>query len=570
LTKISDGIARKKKPSLQKTNAMTKQLLILIFITLIAFKGTSQLNNLWRANTEMATYDRQRVYEAPSGNVVLARMDDYYGIGDGNDLLKCYSPDGALLWAFGEEDFTDNSGSNFIDIEIDNDGNTYIVGSNFPQSAFYPKSEVIKISPSGEELWRINFTQQTTWSEEVSEIEITSDGRIFLIAQLFNSDAETIIPHFVEIDADGQTLQLIPDNNFLFGYANLFEHGDGFLYATEGEHLVKLNYDGSVVWSVEFDFGDNTQSYFGYEGAEYTVDFYNTKTYVCQKVLDLNTNESHFGIAIFTENGSVTYHNYTILPELPELSAVNPLFFDIDASGNMFVVGDYIYGESGPTVAENSNDDRGGKTSTYRGAFVTRIDNTNSQNWTLAFPETDTSNDKYPVGTFLHEDRIAVVYIHALDGNAAQLVECYDSNTSAVAWSHIDATNEMYALSNPQGSYLDEDGDLYTFGSGGIEGEFGFDFSIYLYKYDILASGIAEKTNSIQVNVWPNPANNVLNLSSTEQMSMITVYNCLGQKCYEEMINSGFASVNISSLATGVYVAQIQGNTMSTIEFVKE
>jgi hypothetical protein len=113
--------------------------------------------------------------------------------------------------------------------------------------------------------------------------------------------------------------------------------------------------------------------------------------------------------------------------------------------------------------------------------------------------------------------------------------------------------------------------EIFThFGSGGIEGEFGFDFSIYLYKYDILASGIAEKTNSIQVNVWPNPANNVLNLSSTEQMSMITVYNCLGQKCHEEKINSGFASVNISSLATGVYVAQIQGNTMSTIEFVKE
>jgi len=192
---------------------------LLLFLTLCAFGNDqfAQLIDVWKNGTDMMTYDRKRAYEAPSGNILLARMDDYYGIGDGNDLLRCFDADGALLWSFGEEDFGDDSGSNFIDIAFDSESNAYVAGANFPQAALYPKTEVIKISPTGEELWRINFTQQSMWAEEVFEIEISEDNRIFLFATLFNADAETIIPHFIEIDTDGETVHFQPDINFDFG-----------------------------------------------------------------------------------------------------------------------------------------------------------------------------------------------------------------------------------------------------------------------------------------------------------------------------------------------------------------
>lgn len=111
---------------------MRSLLLYFTFLLLTAFPSLAQLTNAWRVNTDMGTVDRKQIQEAPSGNIIISRMDAYNGIGDGNDLVQSYTSDGTFMWSFGEEDFFDGSNSNFIDIDLDADGNIYLCGSNFP------------------------------------------------------------------------------------------------------------------------------------------------------------------------------------------------------------------------------------------------------------------------------------------------------------------------------------------------------------------------------------------------------------------------------------------------------
>ena len=548
---------------------MKNTLLLLVVLLSNLPQTQAQISNLWRADAEMMTYDRQRVYEAPSGNVVHARMDDYYGIGDGNDLLRCFSPDGTLLWAFGEEDFTDNSASNFIDIDIDSEGNTYIAGSNFPQTASYPKSEVIKISPTGEELWRINFTQQSTWSEKAYQIEITDEGRIFLLAQLYNADAQTIIPYFIEINAAGETLQYIPDTNFVIAYSTLFAPGDGFLYAADDLHIIKLNYDGTLVWDQPFTYGEGTNGYFGYQTAEFNVRFMDGKIYTCQEVYDPNSMEQQFGISVFTLDGVADVYTYTILPDMQELNGVKPRFLDIDDSHNIFVTGDYLYGDfQGPTIADG--DDRGGKGSTYRGSFTTRIDNAYTQNWTINYPESTGADSRYAIGTFLYQNKITVAYHSGDSDGPDQRIECYDNTTSAISWSHNELSNDVFAHSTPKGLLIGSDGDLYTFGTGDNPSEFGFDYSIYLYKYDLIISSINTLNKSEQIALWPNPANDFLNIQSTNNIETLEIYNYMGQLCISENMNTLQATLDITSLSAGVYVIKLSGKKHAAIEFIKK
>jgi hypothetical protein len=545
---------------------------LLLLLTLCAFGNDqfAQLIDVWKNGTDMMTYDRKRAYEAPSGNILLARMDDYYGIGDGNDLLRCFDADGALLWSFGEEDFGDDSGSNFIDIAFDSESNTYIAGANFPQTAQYPKTEVIKISPTGEELWRINFTQQTMWAEEVFEIEISEDNRIFLFATLFNADAETIIPHFIEIDTEGETVHFQPDINFDFGQGQMFQPGDGFLYSVDQQRTTKLNYDGTVVWIAEHNFGDGFSPNFGYERTEYLVKFLNGELYAIVRIDDANNTDQFYGLLKISSTGLVATHLFTILPELDELYSVNPLFCELLPNGEICVVGDYVYGDSEPDAGENSPDDRGGKGSSYRGSFIAHLSATNMQTWVLNYPEEDDSANRYPVGTFLDNSRLGVVYIHGNFGVSDQLVEAYQSNDGAVVYTDLEGTNDAYETSNPDGAMLASDGALYTVGSGTNTTDGGNEVGIYLYKYELTPLGLNEKNSKNSAVIYPNPVNNTLNVLTDTYRGSIEVIDVLGKRVLTQTIVSSLTEVNMEQLEAGLYHIRFMDSSYALQSFIKE
>ena len=59
---------------------------------------------------------------------------------------------------------------------------------------------------------------------------------------------------------------------------------------------------------------------------------------------------------------------------------------------------------------------------------------------------------------------------------------------------------------------------------------------------------------------YPNPADNILNLTSVELIENVAIYNLLGQQVLERDINASSSELNISALATGAYLMKVSIN----------
>jgi len=537
---------------------MRSRLLYFTVLLFTAFPSLAQLTNAWRVNTDMGTFDRKQIQEAPSGNIVISRMDDYNGIGDGNDLVQSYTSDGTFLWSFGEEDFFDGSNSNFIDIDLDADGNIYLCGSNFPQNSLYPKSEIIKLSPSGEELWRINFTLQLTWSEMVYEIEITEDNRIFCLAQLYQDTLQSIGPVFIEISADGAVLQMQEDSNFEIGYSQLFAPGDGYLYAIDNAHVVKLDYNGNILWNTSFNFTDGLQPFFPFQRVEDCITFSNGKIYACLGLYDPMGIEQIFGIATFSLDGTIEQTlTYSILPEISSLFNIFPNYMRIDQSGNIFVVGT----QSSPGGDILNAAERGGKGgSTTTTSFITRIDNLFVQNWSIGYAQSVNVNT-YTHGAFLSEERIAVVFNNGNVDTGTQRVECYDNATGAMVWAHEETDNGIFQRSLCSTLFQSSNGAIITAGEGINVDVNGTGSTVYLYRYDLLSNGIEHSTAHTLGSMWPNPASKQVFVEALPAMEWLYVYDMTGKRVMAERMTGSIKTLDVSTLSPGMYTLIQSGET---------
>ncbi|MGJ8592152.1 MAG: T9SS type A sorting domain-containing protein [Aquaticitalea sp.] len=73
------------------------------------------------------------------------------------------------------------------------------------------------------------------------------------------------------------------------------------------------------------------------------------------------------------------------------------------------------------------------------------------------------------------------------------------------------------------------------------------------------------------IKIYPNPANDVLNIQSNAKVDKVSIYNMLGQKVLESTYNTNEVSVNISSLNKGMYMAIVSSEgRASTYRIVKQ
>lgn len=70
-----------------------------------------------------------------------------------------------------------------------------------------------------------------------------------------------------------------------------------------------------------------------------------------------------------------------------------------------------------------------------------------------------------------------------------------------------------------------------------------------------IVTGIGEVENNIAI--FPNPATDILNITSSETISEIEIVNTLGQVVYRVEVNSDNAVCDVNELASGVYVMKI-------------
>ncbi|MGB0879610.1 MAG: T9SS type A sorting domain-containing protein [Polaribacter sp.] len=92
--------------------------------------------------------------------------------------------------------------------------------------------------------------------------------------------------------------------------------------------------------------------------------------------------------------------------------------------------------------------------------------------------------------------------------------------------------------------------------------------NLYIYR---AATASAATNNLLNVSLYPNPANNTLNISSEDVIENGAIYNVLGKKVKSFTINKSNASIDVSSLNTGIYILKYSvNNTIGIQKFVKQ
>lgn len=120
-------------------------------------------------------------------------------------------------------------------------------------------------------------------------------------------------------------------------------------------------------------------------------------------------------------------------------------------------------------------------------------------------------------------------------------------------------------------------GILYTVGyhGGGVNRLYSVNTSTGLYTsmgsvnndcaqlgvVSIQGQQVGVKENSMEdFSFFPNPANNVLNLKSVENVESAIIYDLLGQQVIERHANGTDSQMDISTLSTGIYILKVQAN----------
>ncbi len=100
--------------------------------------------------------------------------------------------------------------------------------------------------------------------------------------------------------------------------------------------------------------------------------------------------------------------------------------------------------------------------------------------------------------------------------------------------------------------------------SGGGDGEY------QLSAYDAsLLSNTSFENESFRA--YPNPVQNVLNLSYNKNISNVKAYNLLGQEVMTNAINANQSQIDMSHLASGTYLVKVTAdNQVKTIKVLKE
>ena len=82
---------------------------------------------------------------------------------------------------------------------------------------------------------------------------------------------------------------------------------------------------------------------------------------------------------------------------------------------------------------------------------------------------------------------------------------------------------------------------------------------VFVMKIDNISVTPGVGINEVEdnISIYPNPANNVLNVNASSNINKVEVYNMLGQNVMTVSVNNTNASINTSSLTQGMYMLKL-------------
>ena len=92
--------------------------------------------------------------------------------------------------------------------------------------------------------------------------------------------------------------------------------------------------------------------------------------------------------------------------------------------------------------------------------------------------------------------------------------------------------------------------------------------NLYVYR---AATASTENNELLGFSMYPNPANNKLNISAKETIQKADIFNVLGKKVMSVNINKTKDAIDVSSLSSGIYLIKYNVNdTVGTAKFIKQ
>lgn len=175
--------------------------------------------------------------------------------------------------------------------------------------------------------------------------------------------------------------------------------------------------------------------------------------------------------------------------------------------------------------------------------------------------------------THLHMD-----YWIATDHAAGMVLNPKLSNHAAQAGetSAIDITNIINSQAEVK-NWQSKDFALNAGARGSIKQflitQAGFAGVFYVDNIYMYVAGTASVDNNalLGFSMYPNPANNVLNISAKETIKNADIFNVLGKKVMSVNINKANGSIDVSNLSSGIYLIKYNVNDkVGTAKFIKQ
>jgi hypothetical protein len=107
----------------------------------------------------------------------------------------------------------------------------------------------------------------------------------------------------------------------------------------------------------------------------------------------------------------------------------------------------------------------------------------------------------------------------------------------------------------------------------GSMGDGSANFTFYIDDITLFNSATASVIDNdlVSVKMYPNPTTNTLNISAANTIENAQIYNVLGKKVLSLNINKTSESIDVSTLASGIYLIKYQvNNSVGTSKFIKQ
>jgi len=196
------------------------------------------------------------------------------------------------------------------------------------------------------------------------------------------------------------------------------------------------------------------------------------------------------------------------------------------------------------TIVDNNNDGSTFTISTGSGyAYYIYSEDNNADDWLIS-----------PVFNLTGQQQASFSYACASSSfpEAFEVYAINANNESTLLVERVNVTNASEY--NTQNIYLGNLTGAYKIGIKCVSDADAYALLITNFSVS-QADGIEEQANDTRI--YPNPANNVLNIQASSNINTVEVFNAMGQKVAAYDANDTYTTINTSNLTAGVYTVRI-------------